>query len=96
MAGNSPSNKDLNQSRVSRKSIGGRSQRTEKEEEMNRSRRSGSRRLAEEDLPENYGDLAKRVYAMSEKEGWTKEKTFELLKSPNKLIAHMENVRIHP
>jgi hypothetical protein len=49
--------------------------------------------MKEEDMPENYGDLAKRVYAMSEKEGWTKEKTFELLKSPQKLIAHMENVR---
>ena len=80
---------------MSRKSIGGRSQKTEKEDELNRSRRSGSRRLGEEDMPENYGDLAKRVYAMSEKEGWTKEKTFELLKSPNKLIAHMENVRIN-
>ena len=45
-------------------------------------------------MPEIYGDLAKRVYAMSEKVGWTKEKTFQLLKSPNKLIANMENRKV--
>ena len=47
-----------------------------------RSRRSSKSRLMEEDLPENYADLAKRVYAMAEKEGWSKEKVFELLKDP--------------
>ena len=57
-----------------------------------RSRRSSKSRLVEEDLPENYGDLAKRVYKMAEKEGWSKEKTFELLKNPEKLVKKMEHV----
>jgi ribosome-binding protein aMBF1 (putative translation factor) len=48
----------------------------------------------EEDLPENYADLAKRVYSMAEKEGWSKEKVFELLKNPEKLVKKMENVNI--
>lgn len=46
----------------------------------------------EEDLPENYADLAKRVYSMAEKEGWSKEKVFELLKDPEKLVKKMEHV----
>ena len=49
----------------------------------------------EEDLPENYADLAKRVYAMAEKEGWSKEKVFELLKDPERLVKKMENVSGH-
>ena len=48
----------------------------------------------EEDLPENYAELAKRVYVMAEKEGWSKEKVFELLKDPKKLVKKMEHVRI--
>ena len=59
-----------------------------------RSRRSSKARLMEEDLPENYADLAKRVYKMAEKEGWSKEKVFELLQDPNKLVKKMEHVRI--
>ena len=46
----------------------------------------------EEDLPENYADLAKRVYIMAEKEGWSKEKVFELLKDPEKIAKKMEHV----
>jgi len=46
----------------------------------------------EEDLPENYADLAKRVYIMAEKEGWSKEKMFELLKDPAKIATKMEHV----
>ncbi len=46
----------------------------------------------EEDLPESYADLAKRVYAMAEKEGWSREKVFELLKDPEKLVKKMEHV----
>lgn len=46
----------------------------------------------EEDLPENYADLAKRVYSMAEKEGWSKEKVFELLKDPERLVKKMEHV----
>ena len=46
----------------------------------------------EEDLPEPYSDLAKRVYAMAEKEGWPREKVFELLKDPEKLVKKMEHV----
>ena len=49
----------------------------------------------EEDLPENYADLAKRVYSMAEKEGWSKEKVFELLKNPEKLVKKMEHVMIY-
>jgi len=45
----------------------------------------------EEDLPEPYSDLAKRVYAMAEKEGWPREKVFELLKDPEKLVKKMEH-----
>jgi hypothetical protein len=30
----------------------------------------------EEDLPESYADLAKRVYKMAEKEGWSQAKIF--------------------
>jgi ribosome-binding protein aMBF1 (putative translation factor) len=37
--------------------------------------------------------LAKRVYEMAEKEGWSKEKVFELLKDPTKLVKKMEHVR---
>jgi hypothetical protein len=44
-------------------------------------------------LPENYADLAKRVYIMAEKEGWSKEKVFELLKNPAMLVKKMEHVR---
>jgi len=33
---------------------------------MNRSRRSSKSRPNEEDLPESYADLAKRVYKMAE------------------------------
>jgi len=47
----------------------------------------------EEDLPENYGDLAKRVYKLAEKEGWSQQKTMELLKNPAKMVKTMENVR---
>ena len=60
------------------------------------SRRSSKSRLREEDLPENYAELAKRVYKMAEKEGWSKEKVFELLKDPSKLVKTMEHVRIPP
>jgi hypothetical protein len=31
---------------------------------------------------------------MAEKEGWSKEKVFELLKNPEKLVKKMENVNI--
>lgn len=48
--------------------------------------------MMEEDLPENYAELAKRVYAMAEKEGWSREKVFELLKDPEKLVKKMEHV----
>lgn len=48
----------------------------------------------EEDLPETYAELAKRVYKMAEKEGWTQQKVMELLKDPAKLVKQMENVRI--
>lgn len=58
------------------------------------SRRSSKSRVREEDLPENYAELAKRVYKMAEKEGWSKEKVFELLKDPTKLVKTMEHVRI--
>ena len=51
--------------------------------------------MQEEDLPENYADLAKRVYSMAEKEGWSKEKVFELLKDPEKLVKKMEHVMIY-
>ena len=47
----------------------------------------------EEDLPETYADLAKRVYEMAKKEGWSNEKVFELLKNPEKLVKKMEHVR---
>lgn len=57
------------------------------------SRKSSRSHVREEDLPENYADLAKRVYAMAEKEGWSKEKVFELLKDPVKLVKTMEHVR---
>jgi hypothetical protein len=49
----------------------------------------------EEDLPENYADLARRVYSMAEKEGWSKEKVFELLKDPERLVKKMEHVMIY-
>lgn len=51
--------------------------------------------MREEDLPENYAELAKRVYQMAEKEGWSKEKVFNLLKDPAKLVKTMEHVRYH-
>jgi len=38
---------------------------------LNRSRRSSKSRPNEEDLPESYADLAKRVYKMAEIEGWS-------------------------
>lgn len=47
-------------------------------------------------MPENYAELAKRVYSMAEKEGWSKEKVFQLLKDPAKLVKTMEHVRILP
>ena len=65
----------------------------EREDDLNRSRRSSKSRLQEEDLPENYADLAKRVYKMAEKEGWSQQKVFELLKDPVKLVKTMEHVR---
>ena len=43
-------------------------------------------------MPESYGDLAKRCYKMAEKEGWSKEKVFELLKDPVKLVKTLEHV----
>jgi hypothetical protein len=43
-------------------------------------------------LPETYGELAKRVYKMAEKEGWSQKKIFELLKDPTKLVKTLENV----
>lgn len=49
----------------------------------------------EEDLPENYAELAKRVYSMAKKEGWSQQKVFDLLKDPAKLVKTMEHVRIH-
>lgn len=63
-------------------------------DDLNMSRRSSRSRVKEEDLPENYADLAKRVYKMAEKEGWSQEKIFELLKDPTKLVKTMEHVRI--
>ncbi len=51
---------NYHQQAKSRKSIGATSQR--EKEELNRSRRSSRSRLREEDLPENYAELAKRVY----------------------------------
>lgn len=44
-------------------------------------------------MPENYAELAKRVYRMAEKEGWSKKKVFDLLKDPAKLVKTMEHVR---
>ena len=46
-------------------------------------------------MPENYADLAKRVYKMAEKEGWSQQKVFELLKDPVKLVKTMEHVRYY-
>ena len=62
-------------------------------DDLNMSRRSSRSRVREEDLPENYAELAKRVYQMAEKEGWSKEKVFDLLKDPAKLVKTMEHVR---
>jgi ribosome-binding protein aMBF1 (putative translation factor) len=64
----------------------------EKQDELNRSRRSSNTRLQEEDLPESYADLARRIYRMAEKEGWPQTKVVELLKNPAKLVKTMENV----
>ncbi len=61
---------------------------------MNRSRRSSKSRLNEDDLPESYADLAKRVYKLAEKEGWSQAKIFELLKDPAKLVKTMEHVSV--
>jgi ribosome-binding protein aMBF1 (putative translation factor) len=47
-------------------------------------------------LPENYAELAKKVYKMAEKEGWSQQKIFELLKDPSKLVKTMEHVRYLP
>jgi len=63
-------------------------------EELNRSRRSSKSRLAEDHLPESYADLAKRVYKMADKEGWSQQKIFELLKDPAKLVKTMEHVTL--
>ena len=71
-----------------RKSQGDRNQ-----DELNKSRRSSRSHVREEDLPENYAELAKRVYQMAEKEGWSQKKVFDLLKDPVKLVKTMENVR---
>jgi len=59
------------------------------------SRKSSRSRVREEDLPENYAELAKRVYQMAEKEGWSKEKVFKLLNDPSKLVKTMEHVRYY-
>jgi ribosome-binding protein aMBF1 (putative translation factor) len=67
----------------------------EKDQEDVRSRRSSKTRLVEEDLPESYGNLAKRVYAMAEKEGWSQAKIFQLLKDPAKLVKTLEHVSRH-
>jgi hypothetical protein len=48
----------------------------------------------EDDLPESYADLARRVYKMAEKEGWSQQKVFELLKDPAKLVKTMEHVSV--
>jgi ribosome-binding protein aMBF1 (putative translation factor) len=64
----------------------------EKQDDLNRSRRSSKSRVNEEDLPETYAELAKRVYKMAEKEGWSQKKIFELLKDPSKLVKTMEHV----
>lgn len=63
-------------------------------DDLNRSRRSSKSRLQEEDLPESYANLAKRVYKMAEKEGWSQQKVFELLKDPSKLVKKMEHVKL--
>ena len=86
---NSEGNSQQKQQSRRRKSQGER----EREDELNRSRRSSKSRLQEEDLPESYADLAKRVYQMAEKEGWSQQKVFELLKDPAKLVKAMEHVR---
>ena len=64
------------------------------QDELNRSRRTSRSRLAEEDLPESYADLAKRVYRLAEKEGWPQSKVIELLKNPAKLVKTLEHVSI--
>lgn len=61
---------------------------------MNRSRRSSRSRVNEDELPESYADLARRVYKMAEKEGWPQSKVFDLLKDPAKLVKTMEHVSI--
>ncbi|CDW73762.1 UNKNOWN [Stylonychia lemnae] len=82
-------NKDYQQSRRQKSQ----SER-EKQDEMNRSRRSSKSRPNEEELPESYADLAKRVYKMAELEGWPQSKVFELLKDPMKLVKTMEHRQV--
>ena len=62
------------------------------QDELNRSRRTSRSRVAEEDLPESYADLARRIYRMAEKEGWPQSKVMELLKNPTKLVKTLEHV----
>lgn len=59
---------------------------------MARSRRSSKSRINEEDLPAKYADLAKTVYTMAAKEGWSKDKMFKMLQDPVKLVRTLENV----
>lgn len=55
--------------------------------------KSGSN-AGQEELPESYADLAKRIYDMAAKEGWPQSKVFDLLKNPAKMVRILENVRI--
>jgi hypothetical protein len=68
---NGSANKTEKKTHTRKKSLGALS---EKELEETRSRRSSKGRIVEEDLPESYANLAKRVYAMGEKEGWSQAK----------------------
>jgi hypothetical protein len=79
-----------------RKSIGGQSQKEwEKEREDARSRRSSRSRVREEDLPTSYAELAKHAYKLADQEGWTTEKTINLLMEPQKLAKELEHVNLH-
>jgi len=43
-----------------------------------------------------YGNLAKRIYEIAQKEGWSKNKVFEFLQEPQKIIRVLENVIFTP
>ncbi len=47
--------------------------------------------MTQDDLPENYAELAKKVYHLAETERWPQERVFDLLKDPWKLVKTFEN-----